>query len=309
MNKVKKDSKTTFLSRLSEMLSYNICLFFILLISYLPFRVLYVISDIFYFPLYYLIRYRRKIVRRNLRESFPEKSLEEIIKIEKKFYHFFIDIFLETFKLLTISDEELKKHLEFTHLDVLLDMFKKEKSIAFYLGHYGNWEWVSTLGVWVKNYTLAQIYRKLNNKAIDKIMLKLRQRKGSICVEMHEAVRFMANLSSKKEVCALGFLSDQSPKRKDSNYFIPFLEHQTPVITASEKAAKHFNYAAIFVYVKRIKRGSYQCEILPLTYDSKDLKDFELTRLYFKALEKEIREVPELYLWTHNRFKYAIKQE
>ncbi len=289
------------------MLYYYILLSLIKILSYIPFRALYVLSDILFFPFYFIIRYRRKIVRKNLTESFPDKSIDEIIRIEKRFYHFFIDMALESCKLISITPEELKRRMKFTNIEVANDILAKGKSVSVFLGHYGNWEWISSIGLWLyKDAAVAQIYHKLRNKSMDKIMRKLRERMGNSSVEMHKTVRFMANTTTDNRPYLIGFIADQSPKRREVKHFIEFLNHNIPVLTGTEKATKHFGYNAVFLSIKRIRRGYYECELAPLHDNPQSLPDFELTSLYFQRLENEILQHPELYLWTHNRFKYAI---
>lgn len=279
---------------------------FVKVLSLLPFKILYVFSDIFYYPLYYIIRYRRQIVRRNLTESFPNKNLKEIVQIEKKFYHFFMDTVLESVKLLSVSDNEISNRMHFVNVDTVNEMLDEGKSIAMFLGHYGNWEWLSTTSLHtVENAVVALVYHKLRNKPMNRLIKKLRERTGGICVNMNQTVRFMAGVREEGKPCMIGFIADQSPKKREAKHFLRFLNHNVPVLTGSEKATKHFGYEAMFVSMKRIKRGYYQCTFLPLHKDPKSLPDFELTHLYYKRLEQEIVETPELYLWTHNRFKHA----
>jgi KDO2-lipid IV(A) lauroyltransferase len=299
-----KNGATTFLS--SGMLYYYLLLSLVKMLSHIPFRMLYVLSDMLFPPFYFIIRYRRKIVRKNLTESFPDKGIDEIISIEKKFYHFFIDMALESCKLMAITPEELRRRMKFTNIEMANDLLAEGKSIAAFLGHYGNWEWITSIGLWLhEEAVVAQIYRKLRNKSMDKIMKRLRERMGTICVEMHKTVRFMAGEITDNRPSMIGFIADQSPKRREVKHFVPFLNHQTPVLTGTEKAAKHYGYKAIFISMRRVKRGYYECELSSLHGNPQSLPDFELTDLYFRRLEYEILQHPEFYLWTHNRFKYA----
>jgi len=276
-------------------------------LSLLPFRAIYTLSDVLYYPLYYIIRYRRNIVRRNLTESFPCKPIDEIVRIERKFYHFFMDIMLESAKLLSVSKEEIERRMQFANVDVANQLLVQGKSISMFLGHYGNWEWLSTTSLHtVDDAEVVLIYHKLRNKPMNRLVEKLRERAGSLCVDMHHTVRFMAEAKAAGKPCMIGFIADQSPKYRESKYFIKFLNHNVPVLTGTEKATKHYGYEAMFVSMKRIKRGYYKCVFSPLHDNPKSLPDFELTRLYYARLEREINETPELYLWTHNRFKHAV---
>lgn len=288
---------------------YNLLRIFLKLISYIPFRMLYFLSDGLFYLLYYLIGYRRKIVRRNLTESFPQKDIKDIKQIEINFYHFFMDMMLECCKLSSISQEGIMKRMQFKNSEAVNSMLRQGKSVSVYIGHYGNWEWISSMPLWLeKNVTGIQIYHKLRNKNIERLMMHIRERMGGICVEMHKTARYVTELVSNNKVCLIGFIADQSPKKKESRHFLSFLNHKTPVLIGTEKIIKHYGFEAFYLDVKRIKRGYYEAEFVPLHDNPKLLPDFELTALYFQHLEQTILRQPELYLWTHNRFKHAERE-
>lgn len=273
-------------------------------VSLLPFGALYALSDCLFYPFYHIIRYRRRIVRRNLTESFPDKSRDEIVRIERRFYHFLTDMALESCKLMSLSPAEIRRRMKFTNIEVANDMLAGGRSVALFLGHYGNWEWVSSMALWLHGDAVAaQIYRRLRNRPMDRLMRRLRGRMGSVCVEKRGTVRFMAGGADGPRPRIIGFLADQSPRRREARHFLRFLNHEIPVLTGTEKAARHFGYKAVFAGIRRVRRGYYECELTPMPADR---PDFELTGQYFRLLEQEIRRQPEFYLWTHNRFKYAI---
>lgn len=285
---------------------YYFIYFIIKTLSYIPFWMLYAISDIMYYPLYYVIRYRREIVRKNLTESFPEKSPSEIITIEKKFYRFFMDMLLESSKIASISPDEMRKRMKFVNIDKTNKLLDEGKSLAFFMGHFCNWEWMTSVGLWIKDDVVcAQVYHKLINETFDKIIKQMRERMGNICVEMRQTARFVASMKAENKACMVALIADQSPKRRQIKHYVKFLNHMVPVLVGPEKIANHFGYMPIFVNAKRVKRGYYECEFSLLHNDPTSLPDYKLTDLYFERLEDEIRKHPECYLWTHNRFKYA----
>ncbi len=285
---------------------YYFIYFIIKTLSYIPFWMLYAISDIMYYPLYYVIRYRREIVRKNLTESFPEKSPSEIITIEKKFYRFFMDMLLESSKIASISPDEIRKRMKFVNIDKTNKLLDEGKSLAFFMGHFCNWEWMTSVGLWIKDDVVcAQVYHKLINETFDKIIKQMRERMGNICVEMRQTARFVASMKAENKACMVALIADQSPKRRQIKHYVKFLNHMVPVLVGPEKIANHFGYMPIFVNAKRVKRGYYECEFSLLHNDPTSLPDYKLTDLYFERLEDEIRKHPECYLWTHNRFKYA----
>lgn len=288
-------------------LLYYILYFFCYLISILPFRVLYVLSDIVYFPLYYLIRYRRKVVRGNLTESFPDKPLKEIIAIEKKFYSFFCDYFFETLKLLSISEKSLRKRMQFEGIDEVHEAFRQGRSAGAYLGHYCNWEWVSSLPLHVdKKYICGQIYHKLRNKAVDHLFLKLRGRSGAVSIPMKDTLRQMVTYRKNNQQYIIGFISDQSPRWNNIHHWMNFLNHpETPVFTGTERLAKQLDLVLFYANMRRVKRGYYVCTFRKLTDTPKSYPDYEITEMYMRELEKIIAKEPQYWLWTHKRWKWT----
>lgn len=277
------------------------------ILSHIPFRVMYMISDMLYYVVYYIVKYRRSIVRKNLTECFPEKSIDEIEKIEKKFYRFFTDILMESLKMFSISPKEMKRRMKFVNVEGIKATMKKGKSASVFMGHYGNWEWVSSLPLHLEDGMLGvQIYHELSDKLMNKLILYSRGRMGAISVEMRKTVRDISRMTSEGKVAAIGFIADQSPRKKDAHYYVNFLNHEVPALVGTEKLTKHYDFEGWYLDVKRVKRGYYEAEFVRLHENPRLLPDFELTEVYYQRLEKMIKERPELYLWTHNRFKYAI---
>lgn len=285
-------------------MTYKLLRICLMLMSHIPFFMLYVLADIVYFLMYYVIRYRRKVVRRNLTESFPEKSPAEIKDIERKFYHFFADNMLESLKLSAMSADEMGKRMKFTNVEEVNKVLRSGQSVGLYLGHYANWEWISSMPLHLeKSAVAAQIYHKLHNKDMDRLTFEHRASHGAVNVEMHSTARYISGLAAENKVSIIGFIADQSPRFIELNYFLPFLNHDTPVLTGTEKIIKHFHFDPWFVKTTKVKRGYYEVEFVKMDADPK--ARFGLTDLYFRMLEEMIRERPELYLWSHNRFKHA----
>ena len=180
--------------------TYPLLHFVLKLLSRIPFRMLYILSDGMFYLLYYIIRYRRKIVRKNLTESYPDKSLHETKHLEKAFYRFFMDMMLETCKLATISPDEIRRRMAFKNIEEVNATLRSGKSVAVYLGHYGNWEWVSSMPLWLEKGTIgAQIYHKLSNPNMDRLMLHIRERMGAVSVEMHKTARYCHGAGSRRQ--------------------------------------------------------------------------------------------------------------
>ena len=280
------------------------CLFYA--ISLLPFRLLYVLADIECFMLYHVIRYRRGVVRRNIVTSFPDKSEQEIVQIEKRFYHWFCDYFFEAVKLLSISDAELRRRFTIINSEEVEQCFKEGQDVAAILGHYCNWEWLSCVGM---NLPLERetglIYHPLRNKAFDYLFRKLRSHeKHSRVIPKQDILRYV--LSRKKEGIRnfCGYISDQGPKWKNIHLWLPFLNHEhTPVFTGGERIMRKMNNAVFYVEMSRPKRGYYTATYKLITRTPNALEPDGITRRFFQMLEQTIRREPAYYLWSHNRWK------
>jgi KDO2-lipid IV(A) lauroyltransferase len=280
------------------------------LLSLIPLKIMYFLSDLWFYPFYYILRYRRKIVRKNLTESFPEKSLDEIIHIEKRFYHFFTDVIFETCKMASFSEKNIKKHIKFMNVEAIDALLQQEISVSLFVGHYGNWEWNSSMTLHLTTGIVpGQIYHKLHNPAVNRLMLWNRSRMGANCVEMKDTLRWINEQIQNHFVSITGYIADQSPKRHNQQHFVDFLHHHTPALTGAEKITKKYGFAAFYLDVKRVKRGYYEVDCVQLHEDPQSLPNFQLTDIYYAHLEKSIQNQPELYLWTHRRFKYATTKQ
>ena len=283
---------------------FTFCFWYLL--SLLPLGILYLFSNLLYYPLYYCIRYRRHIVRKNLIGSFPEKDLKEIIGIEKKFYQFFCDYVVETIKLFTISKKQLISRMTFEGIDVITsEMEKNDKDLCFvYLGHYGNWEWIASLAYWTPDdFLCAQIYHPLRNKAFDKLFLNLRNQFGGECIPMKVTLRRILELKKARQKTIIGFISDQLPKWSSIHHFTPFLHRETATFTGTEQMGKKFGAIIYYAEVTRPKRGYYHCTFKKLVENPSALPDFEITDNYASRLEEMIQKTPYLWLWSHDRWK------
>jgi Lauroyl/myristoyl acyltransferase len=289
----------------SDILYYPLRFIWILF-SLIPLPVLYLFSDIAFLFIYYVGRYRRKVVRKNLIESFPGKGIDEIKKIERGFYRFFPDLTIEMCKFATISEKAIRKRMKFSNTEEVNKILADGKSISAYMGHYGNWEWVTSLPLHLSGDAIAgQIYRRMNNKAVSKLLLKNRGRMGAVSVEMRAFPRWIKQKLDDGVVSIMAYIADQSPKKRDIKHYVQFLNHEVPAIVGAEKIAKRYGLVAYYIDVKRIKRGYYEARFVKLHDNTAELPDFELTDIYYAHLEKSILRQPELYLWSHNRFKYA----
>lgn len=282
---------------------FYIILPFLYLISILPFPVFYLFSDFVYFILYRVVGYRKKVVYENLKNSFPEKTPMELKEIEKKFYRYLCDLFLETLKTLTISKEEAVKRCQFNDNTkrIFNELYEQKKSCILVMGHFGNWEWAGNSFSLINPQQLYVIYHPLSNKQFDRLMYNMRTRFGTKLYAMKDTMREM--IKHRHEINATAFIADQTPSPEGA-YWTTFLNQDTPVFWGTEKIAQKLNYPVVYVTVNRIKRGYYEVNTEYLIHNPKDTKEGEISELHTKKLEKDIINQPEIWLWSHRRWKH-----
>ncbi len=278
---------------------------FFYLISLLPFWMLYGLSDLEYLIVYYILRYRRDIVRKNLVSSFPEKSRYEIIQIEKGFYHWFCDYFFEAVKLLSISDKKLKQHFKVNNVEEVEACFNDGQNVAAVLGHYCNWEWLSCMGFYFsENRMMGLVYHPLANRSFNELFKKIRSTcKNGVIVSKKHILRKLVEYRQKGLMSLFGYISDQDPKWENIHLWLNFMHHDTGVFTGAERIMRKVNDAVFYVEMSRPRRGYYTATFKLITKDPDSLPEYEITRRFFALLENTIRKDPRYYLWSHNRWK------
>ncbi|MBU2940468.1 lysophospholipid acyltransferase family protein [Lacinutrix sp. C3R15] len=289
-----------------QFLAYILIYPFLWIISILPFKVLYFISDILYVLVYYVIGYRKKTVMYNLRLVFPDKTEKERISISKKFFHHLCDMILESIKSLTISEKEMKKHFTFTNVELIQELEKTDKNIALMCAHYANFEWIFILQTYVNRKGYA-VYKRLTNKYFDALVKRIRARYNSYLITTKETIPTLLESKKTGELSISGFVSDQSPKAQKAFHWNAFMGIKVPVHTGAEMLAKRLDMSVVFFGVKKIKRGYYETSFKTLALNANDYKDYEITDMFLKLVEKQILEAPEYYLWTHKRWKHKDK--
>ncbi|SNR72874.1 KDO2-lipid IV(A) lauroyltransferase [Lutibacter agarilyticus] len=285
---------------------YTLAYPFIWILSILPFRVLYIISDFIYLILYYVIGYRKKVVLNNLKLTFPEKSIEELLIIRKKFYKHFVDVFIEMIKTFTASKELIYKHYTFTNIDFLNDLYKDGKSIILVGPHYANWEWIMSLDSFVK-YKGYAAYSKIGNKYFNNKILKSRAKFGTTMLPTSNIVSEIIYNSQNNIQAAYGLLSDQSPQLNKTHYWSTFFNVKVPIHTGAEMLVKKYNMNMVFIETKKVKRGYYETSFSLVQEKSTKNSAYGLTDNFLKKVENHVYKQPEYYLWTHKRFKHKDK--
>jgi Kdo2-lipid IVA lauroyltransferase/acyltransferase len=274
------------------------------LISLLPLRILYFLSNGLYFLIFYVAGYRKKIVYENLQKSFPEKSPDEIRRIAKNFYKYFCRLIMEIVKLISISKNELKRRIKFRNIEVLTELYNKGKHAVVITGHYGNWEWLTGLAE-SSPYKVLAVYKPVENKYLDSLFIRMRSKKGVELVNMNRILK--AILINKRDgIPTLSFFnSDQSLVKEHIQYWTTFLNQDTPVIVGAEKIARIAKQAVLYCKIIPVRKGYYEVEMIKMYEDVSDVQDFEITEKHVKLLEQIIIEKPEYWLWTHRRWKLS----
>lgn len=276
------------------------------LISILPFRLLYAFSDGLYFIIYKIVGYRKKVVQDNLRMVFPEKPETEITDITEKFYHHFCDMMVEAIKSLTISEAEIKKRFKFTNVELLTELGEQNRSIILVCGHYGSWEWVFILQKYLKHKGYA-VYSRLGNKYFDRLVKRIRAKHNSTLITTQETIPTLTRSKIEGELTINGLVSDQSPMITRAFHWNEFMGIKVPIHTGAEMLAKRLDMSVVFFRVKRLKRGYYETTFELLALDPNEFPNYEISDIFTKKVEKQIREAPEYYLWTHRRWKHRDK--
>jgi KDO2-lipid IV(A) lauroyltransferase len=284
-------------------LAYYLLLPFIYLLLLIPFPFFYALSDLTYFILFRVTGYRKKVVLQNLRNAFPEKSEAELHQISRKFYHYLCDLFLETFKTLTMSRATALRHCSISpEAQQLFEKYEKEnKSLIIVMGHFGNWEWGGNAFSLQCRQQLYVIYHPLSHELFNSMLYKMRSRFGTKLISMKDTFKEM--VKNKSELNATAFIADQTPGPENA-YWTTFLKQDTPVFWGTEKIARKMNYPIVYVSIQRIKRGYYKLNAKTLFETPKDTAEGEISEAHTRILEKDILHSPETWLWSHRRWKH-----
>jgi len=279
---------------------------FIWLLSLMPIKLLHILSDVFYWVLFYIVGYRKDVVLENLMLAFPEKNLDELKQIRKKFFHHFTDIVFESIKLISISEKEMSRRYRFTNPELLDTFTHTGQSVLLLATHYANWEYLSTVSLVTKvNYYGS--YTKIQNPYFESVIKKMRSRFGMICIPSEKVIKNIV-LNNKENYQSIYLLiSDQSPHVGKMKYWSEFFGVSVPVLNGTEILSKKLNLAVLNINTTKVKRGYYESEFTVISNPSQPSNTNLITEMYLRSIEKHIRKAPEYYLWSHKRFKHRDK--
>lgn len=276
------------------------------LLSKLPMRILYIKSTALFYLNYYIIGYRKDVVKENLALVFPEKTQKERDLIAKNFFKHLSDLIVETIKSFTISEKEIRERFVVTNANILTQYYNNNRSILLMAGHYGNWEWTGILNKLMQHQAHA-VYKPMESQQFDALVKTTREHFGGTIVSNKKIVSVLFRKHKMGEKTLTYILSDQTPKLGNFKYHDAFLGIDVPMFTGTEELAKRLDFAVLYLKVEKVKRGMYQATFIPLTDNPQEYPDFQITRMFFDALETQIREKPEYYLWSHKRWKHREK--
>tara|TARA_B100000902_G_scaffold383241_1_gene421864 strand:+ start:217 stop:1077 length:861 start_codon:yes stop_codon:yes gene_type:complete len=276
--------------------------FLLLPISLLPYSILILISEFLYLIIYKIGKYREKVVLSNLKNSFPEKSHQELEKIMINFYRHLCDIIIEIIKMLNTSKSFIDNRVTISNIELLDKYINRNKTVILVAGHFNNWEWVGQKISILKHKNWVAVYKPLNNKVFDKILKKARIQFGGIALNMDDSIRYI--IQTKRKTQIIGIIADQNPVVNSSTKWHNFFGRQVPVFMGTERIARKMDYPVIFCNMKKTKRGIYKIFFEELEKNPKNTNEGDITRKYFNRLEKQIKTEPSQWLWSHRRWKH-----
>lgn len=280
------------------------------LIAILPFRVLYMLSDVLRVILYHGVGYRLKVVRRNLKNSFPDKSDKELRAIERKFYRYLCDYMLEDIKTLRISKQELYQRMLYSNKEQYLAMIEKYGGIVLLIPHYANFEWIIGMGMIMNPDDVpVQVYKPLRNVYLDKLFRYIRSRFGGYNVPKHSTAREVIKLKRAGKKMAIGLITDQSPSANEANYWTTFLNQDTVFMDGAERIAKLMNFPVFYCELEKHKRGYCHVTFDLVTEHPKETADGEITELFARRVEQTILREPAYWFWSHKRWKHKRPEQ
>ncbi len=271
-------------------------------LSLFPLQVLYLFASFLYYILYYLIGYRRKVVKENLMNAFPEKNPEEIRAIEKKYYKHLTALMMEIIKMASISRAELQRRFRFKNLELMTAYLDAGKSTLACSAHYGNWEW-GTLAIGL--HTRAEvypIYKPVSNATFGKWFTDIRSRFGNHLIPMRQTLRALTESKDRPTLFLFG--NDQTPTKSDAMHWVEFLHQPTAILLGMEKIAVRSNRPVFYLKTTVLRKGYYEVECIPLCMEPARTQPNEITNLHVKMLENIIKEEPAYWLWSHKRWKH-----
>ncbi len=279
------------------------------LVAVLPFSVLYALSDVFCFFMHRVVRYRIKVVRTNLSNSFPEKSKAELRQIENKFYQYICDYLIEELKMLRLSFDELSRRMQYENSQLYLDMIAKHGGIIVMIPHYANFEWLIGMGAVMRPGDLpVQVYKPLHDPYMDQLFKRIRARFGGVNIPKHSTARQLVKFYNEGKHMAVGLITDQSPNVFEAHHWTTFLNQETVFMDGAERIAKMMKFPVFYAELTKTKRGYCKVSFDLMSEFPAQSADGEITEQFARRLEATIRREPSYWFWSHKRWKLTKEQ-
>jgi len=278
-------------------------MFLIRLFSRIPLPLLYVVAWVLYVLTFYIVRYRRRVVFKNLKNSFPEKSRAELRSIAKGFYKRLAQFGVEALKGVTISEEELMQRVVFEPNEVLFKQLENKENVVFMASHTFNWEWVLLAGCLHLKVPIDAVYQPIAIQFFDRLMITTRSRFGGKPISKNEIVRTLVR--EKDRHASLSIIADQMPPGRAPMVWRDFLNRKTAFYLGTEKLLNALERPVYFIHTSRVKSGHYHVKFVPLAMPpfDKEAPDGHIMGNFADALQELIKADPEGWLWSHNRWK------
>lgn len=274
------------------------------LLSLLPFKIIYLISDLLYLILRNFIRYRRRVILENISNAFPEKNEKDIKSIADKFYRNLCDLLLEGIKMRGMSERQMNQRIKYKGLEQFDALYKQGKSVIVLGMHFNNWEWASSGQRHVKHKMLMLYNPVRGNQTLEKFILRSREKWGGTCVPVHRSARTVLEFNRAGKPTLLWLGADQTPPAS-SEFWTMFLNREAPFFSGPEKIAAHTNQPVFFHHTRKTGRGKYEVTALPLCLEPQKVAPNEILLRYVRKMEEVIKEAPACYLWSHRRWKHT----
>lgn len=290
-----------------KLLGYILAYSLVWLLHLLPARLLYLFSDLLYLVMFFLAGYRRNVVLENISRAFPEYGRKEVKRTARRFYRHLCDLILESAVAFFYSRERIMKHIHYRNPELLEKLYGTKNQVIAVTAHYGNWEYLSTLGL-VTRYPILAIYKRLKNPYFDRLIKKSREKYRVTTVPMEQVARRLIALNNEEKPALTIFLSDQRPIWQHIQYWTRFLGQNTPLYLGTEKLARKLNAAVVFIRMRKVRRGRYEVEFELITTEPGSMEHYGITEAHVRILEGMIREAPGYWLWSHRRWKHSYER-
>lgn len=288
------------------MLTYFFIWFLCYPLALLPLALLYVLAGPLYLVLNYVVRYRRKVILENLRNSFPEKSPKEIRKIKNRYYWHLTQIAVEMVKMLVLPRCILRKRYRCSNPELVNRYFDEGRSVILMSSHYNNWEWmILALDEMFKHHGVG-VGKPNSDKVFEKLVNRARTRYGTEVVFADTVRDVFEHYESQHIPVAYMMLSDQSPNSKKRCYVTDFLHQRTGMIFGAEHFARKYNIPVLYYEVVKEWIGKYRVDVQLITDAPNDCAEYGITQRYVELLEQTIRRKPQYWLWSHRRWKFKF---